>query len=206
MFASIPTSSRFVSAAFILFAVAMCLPAGAVFAEDFEPEFIGEAYAIATDGTPKALDKELAEFTSGISWSSNSWNATSLQVPGGKAQTRFSRDQPLQLVVRAVDNQSDPLTVVSVYTFKSKRKSRQVVLSENNSGNLMKSQTHTKDLVRFSGRKHGESSYLISLSDLPPGEYGIVVANPNATDSKRVVVSCVGVDLWAKGRESRLQR
>lgn len=159
-----------------------------------EPDFIGEAYFLKTDGTYTLLDKEIGDFTSGVSWSSNSWNALSLEINGGKSQTRFTLDVPMQIVVRAVDNNSDPLTIVSIYKFKAKKKTRSVVLSEDNSGTLMKSRTNSKDMIRFSGKKYGTSSYLINLKDLKEGEYGIIVSNPNNKDEKKVIVSCFAID------------
>ena len=159
-----------------------------------EPEFIGEAFVLNDDNTTTSLDKEIADFTSGISWSSNSWNALSLEIREGQALTRFSAGESLKIVVRANDNNSDPLTITSIYKLKSKKQKRTVVLSEDNSGTLMKSRTNSKDMVRFKGKKFGENSYLIELMNLKPGEYGITVSNPNNRDEKRTVVSCFGVD------------
>lgn len=159
-----------------------------------EPDFVGEAYSLKADSSFVQLDKEIGDFTSGMSWSSNSWNALSLEIVGGKAQTRFSSGETLQLIVRAVDNNSDPLTIISIYKFKAKSKTRSVVISEDNSGTLMKSRTNSKDMVRFNGRKFGASSYLITLKGLEVGEYGVVVSNPNNRDEKRVVVSCFAID------------
>jgi hypothetical protein len=164
------------------------------FGQDNEPGFIGEAYVLKTDGTHSPLDKEIGDFTSGVSWTHNSWNAMSLEVVGGTAQSRFKSNEPVNLIVRAVDNNSDPLTIISIYKFKAKSKSRSVLLGKDNSGTWLKSRTNSKDLIRFSGRKYATSSYLIALKDLPPGEYGIIVSNPNNRDEKRVVVSCFGID------------
>ena len=58
----------------------------------------------------------------------------------------------------------------------------------------MKSRTHTKNQLVFSGKKYGTSSYMIAIDDVPAGEYGIVIANPNSVDEKRTIVSCFGVD------------
>ncbi len=166
----------------------------AVSGQERDPEFIGDAYLLKSDGTSVSLDKEIGDFTSGISWSHNSFNALSLEIAGGKAQSRFARDVPLQLVVRAADNNSDPLTIIGMYKFKSKTKSRSVVLSKDNSGTFMKSRTNSKDMIRFSGKKYAKSSYIIALKDLGSGEYGLVVSNPNNRDEKRVVVSCFAID------------
>lgn len=159
-----------------------------------EPDFVGEAYLLKADGSYVQLDKEIGDFTSGVSFSSNSWNALSLEIAGGSAKSRLSSNEPFQLVVRAVDNQSDPLTIISIYKFKAKKKTRSIVISEDNSGTLMKSRTNSKGMVRFSGKKYGSSSYVITLKDLELGEYGIVVSNPNSRDEKRVVVSCFAID------------
>ena len=159
-----------------------------------EPDFIGEAYQLKSDSTIVLLDKEIADYTAGVSLSSNSWNALSIEIPGGKAQTRFSSNEPLKIVVRAVDNNSDPLSIISIYKFKAKKKKRTVVLSEDNSGTFMKSRTNSKDMAHFNGKKFGKSSYLIELKNLKPGEYGLIVENPNNRDEKRTVVSCFGID------------
>jgi len=178
----------------LLILAAILVNALPAMAQVSEPDFVGEVYSLKTDGSYVQLDKEIGDFTSGVSWSSNSWNALSLEVAGGRSQTRFSSNETLQLVVRAVDNDSDPLTIISIYKFKAKKKTRSVVISKDNSGTLMKSRTNSKDMIRFSGKKYGTSSYLITLKDLEVGEYGITVSNPNNRDEKRVVVSCFAID------------
>lgn len=178
----------------ILLSITILILGLGVSGQEVEPEYIGEAYVLTADGSSVNLDKEIGDFTSGISWAHNSWNALNLEVAGGKAQRRFVAGEPLQLVVRAVDNNSDPLTIISIYKLKAKSKKRLVLISKDNSGTLMKSKTNSKDLIRFSGKKYGKSSYLISLTDLAKGEYGIVVSNPNSRDEKRVVVSCFAID------------
>lgn len=68
------------------------------------------------------------------------------------------------------------------------------ILSKDNSGTAMSSRTYTDNQVSFSGKKYGLSSYLLTFKDIKPGEYGIVLNNPNDRDEKKVVVSCLGVD------------
>lgn len=159
-----------------------------------EPEYIGEANVLRADGTFAQLDKEIGDFSSGWSWSANTNKAFWLEIAGGQAKSRFKAGEPLQLVVRAVDNNSDPLTIISIYKFKAKKKGRSVIIGKDNSGTFLKSRTVSKDLVRFTGKKYGNSSYLVNLTDLAAGEYGIVVSNPNNVDGKRVVVSCFAID------------
>lgn len=163
-------------------------------AQENEPEFVGEVFVVDSQGIIKQLDKEIAAFTRGVSWQANSWDALSLEVEGGKAKTRIAKGQSVKLIVKAANNNSDPLSIISIYRFKAKKKKRTTVLSENNSGTLMKSRTHTKNQLYFTGKRYGSSSYLISIDDIEVGEYGILVANPNNVDEKRAVISCFGVD------------
>ena len=175
----------------LIIAIATCITS--IKAQVSEPGFVGEAYQLKSDSSAVPLDKEIADYTAGVSWSSNSWNALSIEIRGAKSQTRFSSDEPLKIVVRTADNNSDPLAIISIYKFKAKNNKRTVVLSEDNSGTLMKSRTNSKDMVRFNGKKFGTSSYIIELTNLKPGEYGIIVSNPNSRDEKRTVVSCFGI-------------
>lgn len=99
----------------------------------------------------------------------------------------------VRLVVRAVDNNSDPLSVVSIFKFNAKKKKRTAILLVDRSETLLASRTYSKNQVRFEGEKYGNSSYLLYLNDLKEGEYGIMVVNPNNQDEKIEVVSCFSV-------------
>lgn len=164
------------------------------YAQTPEPEFIGETYWEKTDGSYVLLGKELGAYTSGMSWKSNSWNALSLELTGKNAKVRIPAGESARFIIRSVDNNSDPISMIRIYKFDTNRKKRKTVLSEDNSGTLMKSRTHTKNQLVFSGKKYGSSSYLIALDDLKPGEYGIVITNPNNVDEKRTVVATFGVE------------
>ena len=58
----------------------------------------------------------------------------------------------------------------------------------------MKSKTHSENIIRFSGKRYGNSSYIINLEDLETGEYGVLVLNPNSNDQKRIVISCFSIN------------
>ena len=165
----------------------------AITAQVTEPDFIGEVLLLNEDSSLTQLDKEIGDLVSGISWATNSWDALNLEVNGSKSQLRLKL-KSLQLIVRAVDNNSDPLSIISIYKFKTKKRKRKVLLSENNSGTLLKSKTHSENIIRFSGKRYGNSSYIIHLEDLETGEYGVLVLNPNSNDQKRIVISCFSID------------
>ncbi len=158
-----------------------------------EPEFIGEVVLVKDDGPSQLLDKNYANFREGISWKHNSMNALSLNVDGSKAECR-TKSGIIKLIVRAVDNNSDPMAVINIYRFKSKSKRRSVILSSDNSDQLLNpSKSFTNDLIKFQAKKYGERSYLLTVN-LSGGEYGIIVNNPNNRDEKALIVSCIGID------------
>lgn len=161
---------------------------------EIEPDFVGEAYLINPDGTNTPLNKEIAGFTQGISFKSNSYNALSLEIPGGRAKLRIPSNQDIQIVVRAVDNQADPLSIITLYKLDAKSKKRTTLLSKDNTGTLLKSRTNIKNQVAVVGAKFGTSSYLLKIQNLTSGEYGLVVNNPNSVDEKRTIISCFGID------------
>lgn len=178
----------------LLIFIYLLLQSFSTVAQTKEPDFIGEAYLLNGQGEKMPLDKEIAAYTKGISLKANSWNALSLEIVGSKAQTRITKGHPIKLVVRAKDNESDPLSFIRVYRLQAKKKKRVTILSEDNSGTLMKSRTYTENQLSFIGEKYGKSSYLITIKGIETGEYGIVVSNPNNIDETRTVVSCFGVD------------
>ncbi len=47
----------------------------------------------------------------------------------------------------------------------------------------------------FNAKKYGESSYLVVLDNLEPGEYGVTVSNPNVQDEKNtLMIATFGID------------
>ena len=59
--------------------------------------------------------------------------------------------------------------------------------------NFGSTKTNNLGYVSFVGKKYGTSSYVIKLSAMEPGEYGVIVTNPNALDEKQTVVSTFAV-------------
>ena len=176
----------------LLFVMLFTMSTFCSFAQEVqEPDFIGEALLVK-DQTNVPLDKEYARFKTGISMAHNSWNALSLYIDGKVANCR-TKEGTINIIVKAADNNSDPMAVIIIYKLKSK-KNRTVTLSADNSDQLFHaSKTFTKDMMKFSGKRYGASSYLIS-TNLQAGEYAIMVKNPNNVDEKSAVVSCIGID------------
>lgn len=159
-----------------------------------EPKYIGEAILLTSDSTFVKLDKEFAQFRTGISWSTNAWEALFLKIESGKSSVRLPKGSSAKILVKAADNNSDPMSIITIYKFKAKKNKRETMLARSNEGTTGSSYNVTKNMIPFNGEQYGEKSYLIELDNLTPGEYGIVVNNPNSIDEKRTIVSCFAVD------------
>lgn len=153
-----------------------------------EPDFIGEVLSIPTDGESIMLEKVSAQVKvkdqlMGLE--------KKIYVQGKKSSVRFKKGR-LQLIVRAVDNNTDPMSIVRVFKFSVERTRKATVAKQNEiTGNI--SENHFK-LVPFTGKKYGTSSYLLTINNIEEGEYGITINNPNTVDEKMLIVSCFGID------------
>lgn len=178
----------------ILLLCALLLSTINIQAQIEEPAYVGEAVIILNDSTTQKLDKEFAQYRHGISWSTNAWDATFLKIESGKAKLRLPKGSTPTIIVKAVDNDSDPMTIISIYKFKAGRKKRETMIYRNNAGSTGSSYNVTKNMIPFSGDKYGQKSYIIELPGLDPGEYGIIVRNPNSVDEKRTIVACFAIE------------
>lgn len=161
-------------------------------AQMVEPEFIGEVAYFKEDGTLEIVDKEYGNFRNAISLRSNSFNTLGIYIEGGTAITRFNAGN-VKFIVKCVDNSSDPMSIIKVYKFISKKTKRIVELAVDNSDTMLSSKELSKNYVKFNSKKYGSSSYEIEFT-VTAGEYGISVVNPNNEDEKQQIVYCFGVN------------
>ncbi|MCH5308258.1 MAG: hypothetical protein J1E58_00235 [Prevotella sp.] len=158
-----------------------------------EPEYIGEALLVTDSNTGVLLDKEYGELKSSVSLKKNSWNVLKLYISGEKASCR-AKSGEVKIIVRANDNNSDPMSLITIYKMNAKKKQRSVDLSVDHSDNpFASSKTYSKDKMKFQGKKYGSNSYIIT-TNLEAGEYGIIIRNPNNVDEKSCIVSCIGIE------------
>ena len=163
-----------------LLGAALLLLAGATQAQTIpettpEPEFIGEIVTVRPDGTVAKLEKQSVQMRTRA-------NASAVIFGIGKAKTKL----------RAVDNATDPMSIINVFRFEAKKDKRMAEMASVSSFGSVKS--NKLERLSFTGRKFGESSYLITLDETPAGEYGITVSNPNNLDEKQVIVSTFAID------------
>ena len=84
------------------------------------------------------------------------------------------------------------MSIINVFRFEAKKDKRMAEMASVSSFGSVKS--NKLERLSFTGRKFGESSYLITLDETPAGEYGITISNPNNIDEKQVIVSTFAID------------
>ena len=162
-----------------------------------EPEFAGEVVVIRANKTSAPLEKQISQSRSALSAGAILVGIgkykTQLQIAGCCSTVKLNNAESVKFIVRAVDNNTDPLAIIKIFKFESKSKYRRAEVASTNTFGTTK--TNNLNYVSFSAKRYGKSSYIITPTvTLEPGEYGITVSNPNAVDEKQTVVSAFAVE------------
>lgn len=161
---------------------------------EIEPDFIGEVVALKGDGNHFLLEKQIPNYRSNHSVSAVAVGIgkqrTRIRVDNCCSESKLKANEDFKLIVKAQDNLTDPMSIIQVIKFKSKRRFREAIVSTSNTFGTNKS---TLEVVSFRAEKYGESSYLLDLDKKPKGEYGVIVTNPNNLDEKITVVSTFSI-------------
>lgn len=108
-----------------------------------------------------------------------------LTVAGTTSKSSVKGGIQTRLIIRAKDNATDPNSFISIFKFEIKGKERRYQLAE--SGTLSKTETNNLSSVDYQAKKYGDNSYYLVLNDLTPGEYGIVIGDPNTENTKNTM-------------------
>lgn len=161
-----------------------------------EPDFIGEVITILPDSTTVQLEKENIMMRTRANASAVIFGIgkakTKLIIENPSASVRLSKDTDITFIVRAVDNNSDPISIINIFCFEATGKRRIAEVASASSFGSIKADK--LDRLDYKAKKFGNSSYLITLSEKPVGEFGITVQNPNHTDQKSIIVSTFAIE------------
>lgn|SRR5574344_697004 len=153
-----------------------------------EPEFAEETLLLTSDAQGVMLARESASvktkagaslYLTGIGKVKSR-----LTVQGIKSTSTVKGGKTTRLIVKAIDNKTDPNSFINVFKFEIKGNERRFQLAE--AGTLSKTESNNLSSVEYKAKKYGESSYLIVINDLEPGEYGIVIGDPNNANTKNM--------------------
>ena len=151
-----------------------------------EPEFSEETLLLTSDSVGVLLKRENGYVKTKA--------GASLYLTGiGKVKSRITLEgtssineikakSNTRIIIKSKDNSTDPNSFINVFKFEIYKKERRYQLAE--TGTLSATKTNNLSCVDFKAKKYGESSYLIQLEDLTPGEYGIIIGDPNTQNTK----------------------
>lgn len=156
-----------------------------------EPEFAEETVMLMSDSEGKLLKRENGNIQTKA--------GASLYLTGiGKVKSRLTLEGPTsvntdskggattRLIIKAIDNKTDPNSFINIFKFEiNNNKERRYQLAE--VGTLSKAERNNLSSIDYKAKKYGESSYLIIMEDLTPGEYGIVLGDPNNQNTKNTM-------------------
>lgn len=172
----------------------MCV-AGMTYAQEAEPEFVGEAVIVNGDKVIP-LNKEYSQVKTKAAASMYIVGIgtvkSKINIKGGSATARVNKEDDFYLIVKAVDNNSDPMSIVNIFEFETSKKARKAELSSANTYGGVNNDRLA--YVEYTAKKYGKTSYLIKLKKPSTGEFGVMVRNPNNRDEKQIIVACFGVD------------
>lgn len=154
-----------------------------------EPEFAEETLLLVSDTQGVKLSREngTVKTKAGASLYLTGIGKVKsrLTLQGVKSASKVVGGSTTRLIVKAIDNKTDPNSFISIFKFEVKGKERRYQLAE--TGTLSKTETNNLSSVEYKAKKYGESSYYIVMDGLTPGEYGIVIGDPNHENTKNTM-------------------
>lgn len=166
------------------------------FAQKFEPEWVGEVSILKIDGdtlsipTEKSIPQVKTSASAGRLIVGIGNVRRKAVIKNGRSTTQIQPNDVITLVVRCMDNASDPTSFIQVVKFEEKKKERKTELANVNwLGNVSEG---NMNFIPFTGKRYGNSSYILTF-EAPEGEYGVRVLNPNKEDEKVTVFYCFGI-------------
>lgn len=161
-----------------------------------EPEYIGEAVYVSPDNAVTPLEKEAVKvqakagaslFITGIGKVKSK-----MVIEGNSSPVKLPAVAPLTFIVKSFDNKSDPLSIISIVKFEATSRQRKSELSS--VGTFSGASTNNQNYIPYKSKKYKESSYQLNIPGLDPGEYGIIVSNPNALANSNTIVACFAIE------------
>jgi hypothetical protein len=142
-----------------------------------EPEFADTFAALTPSGDLSPLERQTAQIHTGAGGFMVASGKAAYEIPGEKSPVRFTAGQPLSFVVRSslAATDVDPATQFVLRHLDMKKKNREIAFSTTHA-TPFGAHTNTNlnaGQIPISFAHYGASSYRITASNLPPGEYAL---------------------------------
>ena len=160
-----------------------------------EPEFINSYCIMTSDDSFEVLPKEIGTIKHHQNTVSNATggvgNVSSSVTTAGELAGSKGKDivlegphssyvipkdmKTISLVIKAKDNESDPMELYRIVRFNGSKKDRRIQWMEFSPTLLGSEKVQKSGYVNFVAHKYGTQSYIITLpeNEMIPGEYGI---------------------------------
>lgn len=163
----------------------------------YEPEFIGETNLLCITGTDTiciATEKKMgvvkAKAGASLYLIGIGSVKSRIQVDGATSNCVGSSTNDYRLIVKAANNNQDPNSFIQILKFEVNGNKRRCVIAKSNT--FGGSQAGAEEVVTFQGKKYGSSAYLLNIPS-NPGEYGVIVTDPNNKTEKNMTVYCYSI-------------
>jgi hypothetical protein len=161
-----------------------------------EPNFIGEAVIVNADNTTTKLEKQTVQIKTRAGASMYIVGVgkvkSKIQVPNAKSSVSIKKPNELKIIVRAKNNENDPLSFIQIFKFDVKGKKRLAELAS--AGTFSGVSENNLNYLDFEAEKYGEKSYILNVKGFKNNsEYGIYITNPDVKDEKKLVISSFGI-------------
>ena len=84
--------------------------------------------------------------------------------------------------MKGANNNTDPNSFINIFKFQVKGNERRYQVAE--AGTFSPTEKNNLAAIEYQAKKYGESSYLLTLTNLEPGEYGIYIGDPYTENTK----------------------
>ncbi len=164
--------------------IAMVVLAAAGYAQNLEPEFIGQVVVVNADSTTTLLQKETTKIkTSSTKFGMIPLPGTSLldkskvnMVVKGKESPIKLKSGRLTFIIRAGKNDMDPKSIFGVFGFEVKKKTREYSLAEGSFLGGAQSTTSFNTIPTLV-KKYGSESYMVVIENAEPGQYAFTTTD-----------------------------
>ena len=168
-----------------------------------EPEFINSYCIMTSDDSFESLPREIGTIkrhenivsnaTGGVGNVSNSVTTAGelagskgkdIVLEGGHSSYVVPKDmKTISLVIKAKDNDIDPMELYRIVRFNASKKDRCIQWMEFSPALLGSEKAQKSGYVNFIAHKYGEQSYILTFpeKEMIPGEYGIFLSAVNGT-------------------------
>lgn len=164
------------------------------YAQNFEPEFIGECNLLSINGTdtistPLQKTKAFIKAKAGASLYLTGIGSvkTRIYMEGITSNCVSTAKQEQIITVKVSDNNIDPNSFIEILKFEVKGKERRCEIGKVNT--FGGSSVGNSSNIDYKAKLYGKKSFAIYITP-EPGEYAIKITNPNQKDEKIMMLYC----------------